>query len=748
MNCIGLKVKHNYFGQGIVTSQDEKKIFVKFDNINEEQSFEYPSPDFSNSITFIDDASDRKQKLRDFLVEYIIRKYEKTSFSKLELFDICKTSFSNIKMDELTRLLLSEVRIIVSNRVKINYSLTDDCSLIREQFLSNDINDELTKYGIIKDKNGNIKTNILIKAIIKFITNYIEIEQPNEISKKEMADYLNFNFFSKYKIKPIKLSDSILETINDELRFNKLADYELIDSTLIRIGDNTKINGGIKNKSEVKKIVEPVIPKEVEVQKKESDEKQIITVEIQEQDLIKTLSEYLLRERPDSISYFDLMNYAQNYFYKGINKKIPKLTTELIKKIISETNKDETITFEFSSTRTLKKIKDTMKNRTISQKAGNLVGKNVKHKIYGEGQITAHENNKIFVKFLKSDKELHFDYPSPDFADLFVFVDNTSRNNVVERINATEKTVNQQKVKVVSQTVQNNKQELLTNSGIVRELIKSIILAAPKERNVYTINDIREYFLNIYNKNPGNLITRKLLIDVCIELHDEERKFYLVEGDGNSLQIWKVDSAYEWQKYGLGTVYIPIIQINDKKYKVNEFTLYVYESLNNVRCINSTKHKQENVTIKTNNISGYLVSFNAFYCSVCKKYYTTSDVIKENFPLKNYPFIKLNFSDYSGYYRREESELMIYGYSVKADGPSDSERQNLLSRLLTFGFLSKERIVAIIKDHINYNGRRANMENAVKRWKDDLDFVQNFNISKQRTIRTDKMNIIYRGKKI
>ena len=631
MNCIGKKIKHNIFGPGIVTSQDEKRIFVKFDNMNEERAFAYPSPDFSNFLHFIADSDEKKQELRDFLVEYITRKYEKSSFSKIELFEICKTSFSNIKIEELTRLLLSEVRIIVSNRVKINYLLTEDCSLIKEQSSSNDMNAELTQYGIVKEENANIKTNI---------------------------------------------------------------------------------------------------------------------GEIQERDLIKCLSEYLLRERPDTISYFDLINYAQNYFYKGINKKIPKLTTELIKKIISETNKDETITFEFSGTRTLKKIKDTIKNRTISQKAGSLVGKNVKHKIYGEGQITAHENNKIFVKFLKSDKELHFDYPSPDFADLFVFVDNTSRNNVVERINATEKTVNQQKVKVVSQTVQNNKQELLTNSGIVRELIKSIILAAPKERNVYTINDIREYFLNIYNKNPGNLITRKLLIDVCIELHDEERKFYLVEGDGNSLQIWKVDSAYEWQKYGLGTVYIPIIQINDKKYKVNEFTLYVYESLNNVRCINSTKHKQENVTIKTNNISGYLVSFNAFYCSVCKKYYTTSDVIKENFPLKNYPFIKLNFSDYSGYYRREESELMIYGYSVKADGPSDSERQNLLSRLLTFGFLSKERIVAIIKDHINYNGRRANMENAVNRWKDDLDFVQNFNISKQRTIRTDKMNIIYRGKKI
>ena len=91
---------------------------------------------------------------------------------------------------------------------------------------------------------------------------------------------------------------------------------------------------------------------------------------------------------------------------------------------------------------------------------------------------------------------------------------------------------------------------------------------------------------------------------------------------------------------------------------------------------------------------------------------------------------------------------MVYGYSVKADGPSETERQNLLARLMTFGFLSKERIVAIIKDHINYNGRRTNMENAVKKWKDDLECVQDFNIAKQRVIKTDKLNIIYRGRKI
>ena len=66
---------------------------------------------------------------------------------------------------------------------------------------------------------------------------------------------------------------------------------------------------------------------------------------------------------------------------------------------------------------------------------------------------------------------------------------------------------------------------------------------------------------------------------------------------------------------------------------------------------------------------------------------------------------------------------------------------------MTFDFLSKARIVSIIRDHINYNGRRSNMENAVKKWQDDLNFVQNFNLSKQTTIQAGNTHIIYHGRR-
>ena len=326
----------------------------------------------------------------------------------------------------------------------------------------------------------------------------------------------------------------------------------------------------------------------------------------------------------------------------------------------------------------------------------------------------------------------------------------SSITNVVNNLLSEDKYIfeeNKIEVKTKSAIKNDFKSEikLLTSSISVIELIKTIVVVYPKQ--IYTLNELKSYFINNFKRDPGNLITRELLIQTCIELHDEKKKYYLVAGDGNGLHLWKANSLLEWQKYGLGTVYAPTIQINDKKYDVRDFTLYVYDLLSKVKCVNSLMHRQENVTIKANNREGQLVTFNAYYCSTCNKYYTTVDVIEGKFPLKNHPFVRLNFECYSENYRRGESELMAYGYSVRADGPSEIERHNLLARLMTFDFLSKARIVSIIRDHINYNGRRANMENAVKKWQNDLNFVQNFNLSKQTTIQAGNTHIIYHGRR-
>ena len=187
-----------------------------------------------------------------------------------------------------------------------------------------------------------------------------------------------------------------------------------------------------------------------------------------------------------------------------------------------------------------------------------------------------------------------------------------------------------------------------------------------------------------------------------------------------------------------------VISIGNKVIK--DFTLYVYGSLTNVLCAKTLKaHSQENVTIQALNAQGKEISFTAFHCSECGKYYTTADIIKKHFALLGFPLIHLEFR-LSQNQRNAESEMMMYGYNVKSGGLSTYERHKILSYMLSFGLLSKAKIIATLQDHINYNGQRENMENAVEKWKSDLQFVQNFNLEEQREIFVEKLRLKYKGK--
>ena len=97
-------------------------------------------------------------------------------------------------------------------------------------------------------------------------------------------------------------------------------------------------------------------------------------------------------------------------------------------------------------------------------------------------------------------------------------------------------------------------------------------------------------------------------------------------------------------------------------------------------------------------------------------------------------------------YRKGESELTLYGYNVRAGGLSENERMTLLSQLLIMKILSKERIIAILRNNINYNGRKKNLQASVQRWEDDIEFVQNFDLNKQQKVYSNNIDMIYKGK--
>lgn len=174
----------------------------------------------------------------------------------------------------------------------------------------------------------------------------------------------------------------------------------------------------------------------------------------------------------------------------------------------------------------------------------------------------------------------------------------------------------------------------LIDSRKLMELIKTTILTEVKPKQPHTVNEIKQYILKNYHMDVGNLVTKNILIDVCKELYKEKNKYYFVDADGNELQICRTTSLQEWQYYGLGTVYNPKIKVKDKEFNIQDFTLYIYESLNSVICGKAVEHKTENVTINTTDISGNLVSFNAYYCHKCQKYFTSKATIEDIFPKK------------------------------------------------------------------------------------------------------------------
>lgn len=597
--------------------------------------------------------------------------------------------------------------------------------------------------------------------LINLLINYLKESFPSVVTRKDLGAYAYKEFFKPNRLKPISVN---LSRITSELNNLVSEDKYVCEEKLIH-----RVS---------------YIPSPLEIQKKEKLDVYLESGDVDYTKLYKILlnfiCKYLEETLPEIISKQEISIYLGKNFYSRYGLNSVKLPFEFLKKIKMQLKDNSIVEYKLEKgvfykltaktifqEKIIEKPQEEVKHPIVVVKAQDIsnITKQVETELISflssylldkrPDSITKGDLANYAMKNFYKGKKYKALKMTQELLESIVNAVNKNQgivyslkgNNVQKTIDKTHHIEKKTEVKTTP-TIKNTpkaKTELITSSIYVGELIKTIVVIYPKQ--FYTVSELRNYFINNFNKDPGNLITRNLLIQTCIELYDEDKKYFFVDGEGSTLQLWKANSPMEWQKYGLGTVYIPTVQINAKKYDVRNFTLYVYESLNKVKCVNSLKHHQENVTIRSNNISGSLVSFNAFYCSSCNKYYTTTDVIERNFPLKKYPFIRLNFAGYSGNYRREESELMMYGYSVRADGPSETERHNLLARLMTFDFLSKGRIVAIIRDHINYNGRRANMENAVKKWQDDLDFVQNFSLSKQRMIQTNKVNFIYKRRK-
>ena len=102
------------------------------------------------------------------------------------------------------------------------------------------------------------------------------------------------------------------------------------------------------------------------------------------------------------------------------------------------------------------------------------------------------------------------------------------------------------------------------------------------------------------------------------------------------------------------------------------------------------------------------------------------------------PYVKLAQSSEKHYYGKTEvadqSELTLYGYNVRQNGMTVEERQKLLSQLIDNGIMNKEKIRDHLSWLIHYSESNPNMNEAIKKWKEDLVFLNSYHGKDQKTI--------------
>lgn len=155
------------------------------------------------------------------------------------------------------------------------------------------------------------------------------------------------------------------------------------------------------------------------------------------------------------------------------------------------------------------------------------------------------------------------------------------------------------------------------------------------------------------------------------------------------------------------------------------FTVYIYYKFTN-KCMRE-KHDIESVTLKTTDLTNNKpLEVNAFHCKDCRKYFINYEVIKSFIDKNVIPALKYRLDDIGDTELNYISELRLYGYSVKADGLNNKQREELLKTLIDRKILTKQKIIQNIQFYIGFLGKKAGMDSANDKWRHDLNFVSNY----------------------
>lgn len=135
--------------------------------------------------------------------------------------------------------------------------------------------------------------------------------------------------------------------------------------------------------------------------------------------------------------------------------------------------------------------------------------------------------------------------------------------------------------------------------------------------------------------------------------------------------------------------------------------------------------------------NGALIKINTNYCPQCRKYFISHD--EYMYYRKLYGILLGNLKATNGSFvgtqtdLAEESILHMCGYSVnQTDNLSPAARQGVLQYLIDSTVSNKPEIINYLNFFIKRNGKKQNMTEAVRRWNEDLKWIREYQINRQR----------------
>ena len=150
-------------------------------------------------------------------------------------------------------------------------------------------------------------------------------------------------------------------------------------------------------------------------------------------------------------------------------------------------------------------------------------------------------------------------------------------------------------------------------------------------------------------------------------------------------------------------------------------------------------HKVEPATGELTTLEGKRVKINVNYCADCDMYFLGASEYRhyrERYGpiLGNYRFDRGWPWDDTGFENlAAESPLMLCGYNVReSEGLSSRDRHLILANVMDCGILSKPRVIEYLRYFINRSKNRANMAAACGKWREDLAWVRDYRIDRQR----------------